>query len=123
MQIEGVERELARNVSRGVRPDPGVVNAYGALAVKHHFDKIDTIDIMDVNAGDHGKYFATNFDPEINFREFKKVWTWINRRWVEEKVHSIKMEYDFPVVGVQFHPESILTEHGKRILQNFVERG
>jgi saccharopine dehydrogenase-like NADP-dependent oxidoreductase len=79
--------------------DPGVVNAYCALAVKHHFDKIDTIDIMDVNAGSHGKYFATNFDPEINFREFKKVWTWIDRKWVMEKVHSIKMIYDFPVVG------------------------
>lgn len=79
--------------------DPGVVNAYCALAVKHYFDKIDTIDIMDVNAGNHGKYFATNFDPEINFREFKKVWTWIGRKWVMEKVHSIKMTYDFPVVG------------------------
>ncbi|MFH0877716.1 MAG: saccharopine dehydrogenase family protein [Candidatus Omnitrophota bacterium] len=81
--------------------DPGVVNAYCALAVKHYFDKIDTIDIMDVNAGNHGKYFATNFDPEINFREFKKVWTWIERKWVTEKVHSIKMTYDFPVVGPQ----------------------
>jgi saccharopine dehydrogenase-like NADP-dependent oxidoreductase len=60
----------------GVGFDPGVVNAYAALAVKHHFDKIDTIDILDVNSGNHGKYFATNFDPEINFREFKKVWTW-----------------------------------------------
>lgn len=81
--------------------DPGVVNAYCALGVKHYFDKIDTIDIMDVNAGNHGKYFATNFDPEINFREFKKVWTWIDRKWVMEKVHSIKMMYDFPVVGSQ----------------------
>jgi saccharopine dehydrogenase-like NADP-dependent oxidoreductase len=81
--------------------DPGVVNAYCAYAVKHHFDTIDTIDIMDVNAGNHGKYFATNFDPEINFREFTKVWAWIDRKWVEEKVHAVKKVYDFPVVGKQ----------------------
>ena len=61
----------------------GVVNAYCALAAKHYFDKIDTIDIMDVNAGHHGRYFATNFDPEINFREFVKVWAWIDRQWRE----------------------------------------
>jgi len=83
----------------GIGFDPGVVNAWCALAVKHHFDKIDTIDILDVNAGSHGKYFATNFDPEINFREFKKVWTWINRKWVEKPVHTEKWVYDFPVVG------------------------
>ena len=85
----------------GVGFDPGVVNAYCTLAVKHHFAQIDTIDIMDVNAGNHGKYFATNFDPEINFREFKKVWTWIDRKWVEEAVHKVKQNYDFPVVGMQ----------------------
>ncbi|MDR3256168.1 MAG: saccharopine dehydrogenase family protein [Endomicrobium sp.] len=81
--------------------DPGVVNAYVAYAKKHFFDTIDTIDIMDVNAGSHGKYFATNFDPEINFREFVKVWTWIDKQWVCKPVHSEKKVYDFPVVGKQ----------------------
>lgn len=85
----------------GIGFDPGVVNAWCALAQKEYFDKIDTIDILDVNAGSHGKYFATNFDPEINFREFKKVWTWVNRQWVLQKVHAIRMDYDFPVVGKQ----------------------
>ena len=81
--------------------DPGVVNAYCALAAKRYFDKIDTIDILDVNAGCHGKYFSTNFDPEINFREFIKVWTWIDRKWQEYPTHSVKRIYDFPVVGKQ----------------------
>ena len=79
--------------------DPGVVNAYCALAVKRYFDQIDTIDILDVNAGSHGKYFATNFDPEINFREFIKVWTWIDRQWKEYPTHSVKRIYNFPVAG------------------------
>ncbi|MDR1122945.1 MAG: saccharopine dehydrogenase family protein [Endomicrobium sp.] len=81
--------------------DPGVVNAYATYAKKHFFDTIDTIDIMDVNAGRHGKYFATNFDPEINFREFVKVWTWIDRQWVCKPVHSEKQVYNFPAVGKQ----------------------
>jgi saccharopine dehydrogenase-like NADP-dependent oxidoreductase len=91
------ERGLTAILGAGF--DPGVVNAYCALAAKRYFDQIDTIDILDVNAGSHGKYFATNFDPEINFREFVKVWTWIDRQWKEYPTHSVKRIYDFPVVG------------------------
>ena len=29
---------------------------------------------------------------------------------------------DFPVQGVQFHPESILSEHGHQLLKNFLDR-
>ena len=85
----------------GIGFDPGVVNAWCALARDEYFDSIETIDILDVNAGSHGKYFATNFDPEINFREFRKVWTWHKRQWMLQKVHSIRVDYDFPVVGTQ----------------------
>lgn len=87
------------NAILGIGFDPGVVNAYCAYALKHFFDKIDTIDILDVNAGCHGKYFATNFDPEINFREFIKAWIWSDRQWVCLPMHSIKRNYEFPVLG------------------------
>ena len=82
--------------------DPGVVNAYCAYALKHEFDKISVIDIMDVNAGEHGKYFATNFDPEINLREIlENVGYWEDRQWKECGHHEISMSYDFPVAGEQ----------------------
>jgi saccharopine dehydrogenase-like NADP-dependent oxidoreductase len=91
------EKQITAILSAGF--DPGVVNAYAAYAQKHYFDTIDTIDIMDVNAGNHGRFFATNFDPEINLREFRKVWTWVDRQWISRNVHEEKLTYDFPVVG------------------------
>ena len=94
-------REKGITAILGAGFDPGVVNAYCAYALKHHFDTIDTIDIMDVNAGSYDKYFATNFDAEINFREFRKIWNWIDRKWVLDEVHSIKKTYDFPFIGKQ----------------------
>ena len=49
--------------------DPGVSAIFTAYAAKHHFDEIHYLDIVDCNAGNHGKAFATNFNPEINIRE------------------------------------------------------
>jgi len=86
----------------GVGFDPGVVNAYAALAKREYFDRIDAIDIIDVNAGSHGRYFATNFDPEINFREFTGVvWSWQNNQWTQNKMFEIRKEWELPVVGTR----------------------
>lgn len=80
--------------------DPGVVNAYAKLAHDEYFDRVDTIDIIDVNAGSHGRYFSTNFDPEINFREFTgQVWSWQDNEWVSNSMFEIRKEWDLPVVG------------------------
>src|SRR5690606_38069039 len=40
---------------------PGVVDAYASLARGALFDAMASIDIIDGNAGNHGRYFATNF--------------------------------------------------------------
>ena len=80
--------------------DPGIVNAYAKLAKDEYLDKVTDVDIVDINAGSHGKYFATNFDPEINFREFTGVvYSWQNGQWQTNKMFEIGTEYDLPVVG------------------------
>lgn len=86
----------------GIGFDPGVVNAYAALACQAYFDEVDSIDIIDVNAGNHGRYFATNFNPEINFREFTgRAWTWQDRQWVQNAMFEVQRTDDLPVVGQQ----------------------
>lgn len=80
--------------------DPGVVNAYARLAEDEYFDEITSIDIVDINAGSHGRYFATNFDPEINFREFTgTVWSWQGGEWRPNAMFEVGREWDLPVVG------------------------
>lgn len=80
--------------------DPGVTNVFCAYAQKYIFDEIDTVDIVDCNAGDHGKAFATNFNPEINIREVtSKGKYWENGEWHETDPLSIHQSFDFPEVG------------------------
>jgi saccharopine dehydrogenase-like NADP-dependent oxidoreductase len=82
--------------------DPGVVNAYARLAKDEYLDTVTDVDIVDINAGSHGKYFATNFDPEINFREFTGVvYSWQGGEWNVNKMFEIGKDYDLPVVGTR----------------------
>ncbi len=80
--------------------DPGVTGVFSSYALKHYFDEINYIDILDCNAGDHGYPFATNFNPEINIREVSaKGSYWENGHWVETEPMEIKRVYNFPEVG------------------------
>jgi len=84
----------------GVGFDPGVVNAYARYAVDACFDSVESIDIIDINAGSHGRYFATNFDPEINFREFvATVWSWEENQWKANAMFERRRDWDMPVTG------------------------
>jgi len=88
------------NAFLGMGFDPGVVNIFCAHARKHHFDSISSIDIIDVNAGSHGKYFATNFDADVNLREVKEdVITWENGALNTIPHHSEWMDVTLPQVG------------------------
>ncbi|WP_225027219.1 saccharopine dehydrogenase family protein [Xinfangfangia pollutisoli] len=92
----------------GVGFDPGVVNAWARVA-EGLLDRIDSIDIVDINAGSHGRWFATNFDPEINFREFTgTVYSWQGGAWQANKMFEVGREWDLPVVGKQ---KAYLTGH------------
>lgn len=80
--------------------DPGVTGIFTAYALKHHFDTIETIDILDCNGGDHGYPFATNFNPEINIREVTANGEYYeNGNWVETSPLKIKRSYNFDEVG------------------------
>ena len=91
--------------------DPGVTSIFTARAAKHHFDEMHFLDIVDCNAGDHGKAFATNFNPEINIREITQNGRyWENGRWVETRPFEIGRKLTYPKIGprqsyVLYHEE------------------
>lgn len=99
--------------------DPGVTSIFTAHAKKHRFDTIDTLDIIDCNAGDHGQAFATNFNPEINIREVTaKGRYWQDGAWQETEPLSQRRDFDFPdgigekAIYLMYHEElESLTTH------------
>ena len=99
--------------------DPGVSGIFTAYAAKHHFDEIHHLDIVDCNAGDHHKAFATNFNPEINIREITQKGRYFkDGKWVETGALEIHKPLTYPNIGPK---ESYLMYHEEleSITKNF----
>ncbi len=99
--------------------DPGVTGVFTAYAQKNHFDELHYLDIVDCNAGDHGKAFATNFNPEINIREItQRGRYWENGQWIETEPLEIHQPIDYPGIGPK---ESYLLFHEEleSLVRNF----
>ncbi|MEG1999175.1 MAG: saccharopine dehydrogenase family protein, partial [Bacteroidales bacterium] len=89
--------------------DPGVSGVYTAYAAKHHFSEMQTLDIVDCNAGNHGKAFATNFNPEINIREVTQNGKYYeDGKWIYTEPHEIHKPLNYPNIGER---ESYLLYH------------
>ena len=89
--------------------DPGVSGVYTARAAKHHFKEMHYLDIVDCNAGNHGKAFATNFNPEINIREItQKGRYYQDGKWVQTGALEIHKPLTYPEIGPR---ESYLMYH------------
>ncbi|MEC4812533.1 MAG: saccharopine dehydrogenase family protein [Scytonema sp. PMC 1069.18] len=89
--------------------DPGVTGVFTAYALKHYFDEIRYLDIVDCNAGNHGQAFATNFNPEINIREITQPGKYYeNGEWIEIPALSIHRPIAYPEIGPR---ESYLLYH------------
>jgi len=102
-------REAGLTAILGCGFDPGVTGVFTAYALKHYFDEIHYLDIVDCNAGSHGQAFATNFNPEINIREItQKGRYYENGQWVEVEPLSIHRPIPYPEIGEK---ESYLLYH------------
>ncbi|MDE6326464.1 MAG: saccharopine dehydrogenase family protein, partial [Duncaniella sp.] len=89
--------------------DPGVSGVFTAYAAKHYFSEMQTLDIVDCNAGDHGKAFATNFNPEINIREITQNGRYYqDGKWVTTGPLEFHRPLTYPEIGPR---ESYLLYH------------
>lgn len=101
--------------------DPGVSNIFTNYMKKHSFNKMQFVDIVDCNAGSHGKAFATNFNPEINIREITQNGRYYEKgEWKEIEAMSVHKAINYPEVGDK---ESYLLFHEEleSLVKNFPE--
>ncbi len=87
---------------------------HGKTSLVYHYGK-------DIYQGIENPFLATRYHSLIIKNDtlpdclIKTAWT------DKEEIMGIRHR-EYPVLGMQFHPESILTEVGKKLLKNFLKR-
>ena len=96
---------------------PGVTSIFTAICSQASFRRNTFFDIVDCNAGDHGKAFATNFNPWNKYTwGNQKGKYYENGKWVETEPHQIHKPLNYPEIGAK---ESYVIYHEE--LESFVK--
>ena len=100
--------------------DPGATNVFTNYIAKHYFDEIHYLDIIDVNGGDHGYKFATNFNPEINIREVSaECRHWEGGEFVTTPPMSKKASFTCPEAVGTYNIYRMYHEELESLTKNF----
>ena len=127
----GISVELIRHFA-GKKPILGVCLGHQAIAAAFGGDIIRAKEVM------HGKTSAVTHRGTDIFRNIPSPYTVTRYHSLAVKRETLPAELEvtaetddgeimglrhktLPIYGVQFHPESILTEHGHTLLRNFLE--
>lgn len=103
---QSIAEALGGKVVRGREP------VHGRSSLVHHNQQGVFQDVpVPFNAG---RYHSLVVDPDSLPRELEVTAT------TEENVIMGMTHREYPVIGLQFHPESILTQHGYQLLSNFL---
>jgi anthranilate synthase component 2 len=130
----GVCTEILRNMSRTVPTlgvclgHQGIIHAFGGKIVsakKLMHGKICTIrhDGKGIFKGVRNPFTATRYHSLAGDRQFLPQCLEITAEAVDDGEIMGVRHTEYPIYGVQFHPESILCEEGKLIMKNFLDGG
>ena len=127
----GISVELIRHFA-GKKPILGVCLGHQAIATAFGGDVVRAKEVM------HGKTSPVTHRGTDVFKDIPSPYTVTRYHSLAVKRETLPAELEvtaetndgeimgmrhvsLPVYGVQFHPESILTEHGHTLLRNFLE--
>lgn len=100
--------------------DPGATNIFTTYLAKHYFDEVEQLDIVDVNGGDHGHPFATNFNPEINIREVTaECRHWEDGQFVTTDPMSLSQSFTCPENVGTYHIYRMYHEELESLTKHF----